>query len=236
MAVIEFSVDANRVFLDAGLSQPYVEALRHCVHSLRVMNSKPPNSAAVKRALDSAHDAARRLQASLTKLKRPAHERSANAVAGFVLDNELSLVDDPYDEAGATLVGHPLTEELAKVQRLCNATAAAVRYWRELAPPAKKGGQPVWNATPEIYNALRGAWNSERARRPAAQVGTDATPEFLALSHKTDSHFRKIVEACYREAGRTDGVPDKAFEVFITRQIRQKKGALQALDAALGEE
>lgn len=230
MAVVEFSENARRVFCKAGLSQPYVEALRHCVHSLRVMNSKPPNSAAVRRALVSTHAAALRLKANLTKLKRPAHERSANAVAGFVLDNELSLVDDPCDEAGATLVGLPIAEELAKVQRLCNATAAAIRHCSELAPPAKKGGQPAWNATPAIYQALDSVWYRETAWHSAV-----ARPSFLVLSHAVDSPFRRVVDACYQEAGRNDGVPGKAFEAFITKRIGQKKELLRALDAALGE-
>lgn len=227
MAVVDFSADSLRDFRVAGLSPRHVGELQLCVHHLRIMRSKPPNAAAVRRALESANDAARRLLATLRKLKRPPGERGSEALAGFALDNELALADDPYGDTGAILDGNPIAEELAKVQRLCDATAAAIRNLRDFAPPAKKGGQPAWNATPAIYHALERAW-----LRDPARDSTEAKPPFLTLSHAADSPFRRVVDACYREAGRPEGVPDKAYEGFITARLRQKKELRESVAGA----
>lgn len=232
MAVMEFSADAERTFREAGLTPPYVEALRKQVYNIGIMRSRPIKSAGVKRALNSVHDAARRLKASLTKIKRPPSERSPAAIAGFVLDNSLALVEDPEGDVGVILDGNPIAEELAKLERLCEATSNAIRDLRDFAPPAKKGGQRAWNATPAIYHALERVWTRDVSASQHAAGVTTERPVFMKISHAVDSPFRRIVDACYREAGLVEGVPKKAFEAFVTQRIGQRKELRRAIGEA----
>lgn len=215
MPVVDFSADAEIVFSECGLSPAYLNALRKPVYDLRVMRSAPVQAAPIRRHLRTVESAARRLQSSLRAIDGHPSSRSAGSIAGFLLDEALTLKQDG-DDVAVILDGQRFRDELERLKLLIECAEFARQHMDEFVLPNPKGRQKLWCGVRPIYEALQRQFRCvhSAALTPAAEPHD--LPAFLVVSHTPRAPFRRIVDACYAEAGRPEGVPEKAFEAFVT--------------------
>lgn len=233
MAGVEFSRDAKRVFGEAGLTPDYMDALRKPVNDLMLSRAARVRSAPTLRALSAVESAARRLRKNFKAISGPQSRYTSAVVAATMLESQLTFEPGRYsDDMAYQLDGNPIRLEIDALDALIAAVEAARRELPQFFPANKKGGQRAWSAVPAVFHALERVWTRVHTHRGA----TSERPAFLVVSHAVDSPFRRIVDACYREAGLVDGVPKKAFEVFVTERNRQRKELRRAIGAAWDSE
>lgn len=223
--LFQFSATAMQVFAELKLPLAYIEELKRPVCLMIGNRVNKPDVPGAKRRLNAIADSARRLRAALNVVNSFSGQESPGALAGFVLE-ELMMHTEPECAEGVDIIldGRRVRAAIEWVSRLAKVAEEAAEDSLPVMVFVQGKGRPIArNYLPSIFDALERVWLSEQA----SPVTKKQRPLFLSLRHG-DCEFRRIADACYEEAGSKGGVPEKAFEKFVSSKIAQRKQKLNS--------